>query len=300
MGRASSAKKVARAARAAGSGGGRSGERRAIGFPALIAVIVVLGLLLVVYARSSRTAEAHPSLNDYWTAAYMVYDCVDDQTMPIFTSTAEGLGIHSHQDGLVHIHPRSDTVTGDGAQLEVFMAAMAADITEDYIELPGGTRLEAGVECDGGPAVIQVLRWSDAFSANDSDPSDVYTEAPGNVKFERDAEAFVIARAPLGFEPPPFSQNQLELLRDSLDEEPEPVGVVPTPLPGAPDPSTGLAPPSEIPTDGTETDGTDGTETDGTDGTDGADGTDGTDGADGTDDGAAEPTPAEDGASSGN
>lgn len=245
MGRASSAKKVARAARAAGSGGGRSGERRAIGFPALVAVVVVLGLVLVAFARANRDTEVAPRLTDHWHSAYQVYDCVDDRVLPVFTSTFDPVGIHSHQDGLIHIHPFTSAVTGRGAQLEVFMSAMAADITDDYIELPGGERLEAGVECDGQEAIIQVLRWGDAFSANNSRPTDVYTDNVANVVFKRNGEAFVIARAPLGFDPPQFPQSQLQLLRDAMGTPVEPFGTIPTPVPGAPGLTGGLAPPDQ-------------------------------------------------------
>ena len=57
MGKASSAKKVARAARAGGRGS-RGGQRRSLLFPATITVVCVLGVSLILYARTQDEAQA--------------------------------------------------------------------------------------------------------------------------------------------------------------------------------------------------------------------------------------------------
>jgi hypothetical protein len=77
MGKASSAKKVARAARAGGNR--RAGQRRALGFPVAIGLVLVVGLLLVVFAREKRNADAFPRANkDHVHAAIDIYTCVAD------------------------------------------------------------------------------------------------------------------------------------------------------------------------------------------------------------------------------
>ena len=68
MGKASSAKKIARAERVGATSG--PSERRAIGYPSAVALVIVLGLALVVFARATRDAEASPTLQDHWHAAY--------------------------------------------------------------------------------------------------------------------------------------------------------------------------------------------------------------------------------------
>src|SRR5437763_10144086 len=88
MGKASSSKKVARAARAGGNR--RAGQRRALGFPTTVAVVVVLGLVLVVFARNQRNANARPLVNtgaagvsgDHWHEPYSIYTCVTDPSTP--------------------------------------------------------------------------------------------------------------------------------------------------------------------------------------------------------------------------
>ena len=198
MGKASSAKKIARAERAGATSGPT--ERRALGFPAAVALVIVLGLFLVIFARATRDAEVTPTLQDHWHAAYGVYDCVSNSFLPVFQSEFDPEGIHSHQDGIIHIHPFTSSVTGKQARLSVFMNAMGAEITEEALVLPGNQSLEAGVNCGGEEAVIQVVRWANAFEGGE--PAEVYTENLGDVRFLADLEAFAIARAPLGADIP--------------------------------------------------------------------------------------------------
>src|SRR3954470_11016056 len=82
MGKASSAKKVARAARAGGSR--RAGQRRALGVPLTVFRVVAWGLTLVLVARGERITNAEPKVGDHIHAAYSVYTCVPD------TAAADG------------------------------------------------------------------------------------------------------------------------------------------------------------------------------------------------------------------
>ena len=222
MGKASSAKKVARAARAGSTG--RTTDRRAIGFPAAVIIVIVLGVGLVAFARSTRDAVAAPTLSDHWHSAYGIYDCATQSYLPPVNDVGpDALGIHTHGDGLMHIHPFSANATGKGATLEVFLDQVQIDISADRIRLATGEELEAGVDCDGEPAVIQVLRWSDALAADTTDP-EVITEDMEAARFLKNIEAFTFARAPLGADiPPPPSIPQIEQVTDVLTE-PTPIG----------------------------------------------------------------------------
>ena len=121
MGKASSSKKVARAARA----GGRRKVRgqRGLVFPVAIVLVAALGLALIFYARNENQASAAtaPIANqDHWHTAYGVYIC--DKFITAFPhgldqNAADPLGIHSHGDGVIHIHPFSSTTSGKNATL---------------------------------------------------------------------------------------------------------------------------------------------------------------------------------------
>ena len=189
----SSSKKVAAAARA---GGGKVGEKRDLPFPMIVAAIILLGLLLVGWARSTRTTEPAPTLQDYWRNAYGVYDCQQEAFLPPFDSDFDPNGIRSRQDGLVHIHPFESSVTGKNAQLHVFLTNMGAQLDDDEMLLPGGESLVAGVECDGEVAILQVVRWDDALVGGT--PSEIRTEDLDSFRFLDDGQAFTIALAPAG------------------------------------------------------------------------------------------------------
>ena len=201
MARGDSARKVARAARA-GSSGGSSGERRRVGFPVAMAVVVVLGVLLVGWARSNREATSAPRLGDHWHSVYDIYVC---QTEHAGTWRSKVVveqdpdGIHTHGDGLIHIHPFNSLATGDSASLGKFFEAFGGYITDSAIKLDTGEILEEGTDCGGKPAVLTVAR----FDAQDRerDPQ-LYTEDLSKVRFLKNLEAFTIALVPAGETPP--------------------------------------------------------------------------------------------------
>ena len=95
MGKASSAKKVQRAAKAAASSRGAS-ERRELGFPLAVLAVVILGIGLVVGARANREPAAPPRIGDHWHSAYSIYDCGEE--VSFWQSAADPDGIHSHGD----------------------------------------------------------------------------------------------------------------------------------------------------------------------------------------------------------
>ena len=75
MGKASSSKKIKRVQAA---GATRSpGQRRELGFPAVIIGIIVVGLVLTALAVMQRrdTEEVRPTVDDNWVAAYGTYIC---------------------------------------------------------------------------------------------------------------------------------------------------------------------------------------------------------------------------------
>ena len=220
MAKASSSKKVQRAARAAAAPKGAR-ERRELGFPLILAAVVVLGVALVVFARSSRPpAEAPRVGHDHWHSAYAIYDC--DRFLPAFTSAADPDGIHSHQDGVIHIHPWNSSASGDEAQLDVFFESMGARITDDEISGPGIGVLEAGSDCNGEPTVIRAVRFTriDPETSGADEPAtglaDIYEAAEeftddfSDIRLLGDLEAFTFARVPVGAEVPPPPEPRLQ------------------------------------------------------------------------------------------
>lgn len=199
MGKASSAKKVARAARA---GGSAKRERPKIGFPLAVFAIVVLGSSLVIFARTSREpASASPPsyLNsDHWHAAYGAYVC--DAFLPSwFDAIEDRSGIHTHEDGIIHIHPFSASASGDRARMSVFAEQVGVTFTDDGFTAPDGTEYTNGYDCNGQPAKVAIYKW---FPDDPTRPGEVYESNFNNIVFDTDRAAYTIAVVPEGVTPP--------------------------------------------------------------------------------------------------
>jgi hypothetical protein len=160
MGKASSSKKVARAAKA-GGGAGAAKRSTAWMWPVAVLVIVGLGALLIFTSRQEREATANepPTFGDHWHAAYAVNIC-GRELAPLRDQRGDRFGIHTHDDGLIHIHPRSSAATGERASLQVFFDEVGLEVTPDELSVPGRDTLRSGEDdCDGEPGVVQVKVW---------------------------------------------------------------------------------------------------------------------------------------------
>jgi len=212
---------VQRAARAAAASKG-AGERRELGFPLVMAAVIVLGIGLVVVARNGRDATSAPRIGDHWHAAYTIYDCGEE--VPNFMSTADPDGIHSHQDGLIHIHPFNSSATGSDAQLGVLFDAMRATVTRDAITTPEGGTISTDTGCGDEPAVIKIARYQ-------VDPElqliSVFDDDFDSIPLLADREAFVIAKVAASQSLPEPSAASLAQLDASTGSDLISTGAVP-------------------------------------------------------------------------
>jgi len=202
MGKASSAKKLARAARAGSASKGR--DRREMGFPLVVALVILLGSSLVIYARSTRSDAVSPKLSvgvagggggDHWHAAFGIYNCDHFETDPIVRGAEwpDPTGIHSHDDGVIHIHPFVSSATGTRARLKVFFETEGLKFTDDELELTNGNTLKSDTDCNGKNATLRVARFD---VDNPDKPVEIITSKLGDVRFLSDREAFTIALVP--------------------------------------------------------------------------------------------------------
>ena len=231
MGKASSAKKVARAARAGGSR--RPGQRRALGFPIVVFSVVLLGTLLVLFARNSREVNAAPRSGadgidaDHWHAAFGLSFCGEFQrtgASSLVDVGADTLGIHTHGDGVIHIHPFLDSAGGRNARMRIFLDQVDLQMSDSRLELPDGETWDEGedsctVDGEEVPGQLIIAKWNDAQDAADGvRPNDVFTEDFGDIRFENDREYYTIAFVPEGeFEDIPVRPNIIADLGNLTD-----------------------------------------------------------------------------------
>jgi hypothetical protein len=219
MGKASSAKKVARAARA---GGVKTSSRPNLTFPLAIAAIIVLGVGTVYVANKQHAdlanAEAKPSYKaeDHWHQAYGFYIC-DKWHEPLkdIEGKPDDLGIHTHGDGVIHEHPFKASSSGERARLSVWAQMVGVKFFDDGWKLPDGQEFRKGsATCGDKPARIAVYRWK---VDDPRAPVEVFDHGFGDIFMDADRHAYTFAVMPEGSKEPgpkPESIPQLDQLED--------------------------------------------------------------------------------------
>lgn len=159
----------------------------------------------------------------HWHAAYIVRIC--DDVLEPFDSSADPLGIHSHADGLIHIHPFFEEAGFEQAKLGLFTEAMGVELSTGSLTMPDGGTWRDGDLCDGRPGRVFVDRWGDTDPA--SEVERVF-DSPDQLRFEADGELFQIAFAPVDSPPVvPPSVSLIPEVSNLIDVVPEPWVSVP-------------------------------------------------------------------------
>lgn len=212
MGRASSAKKIQRVAKASGRTSATSRSPKNLAFPAVVTLVVVLGVALVAYGvlQDEEQAAAGPALGDHWHAAVGVYTCDGFAEAPV-DQNGDANGIHSHGDNVIHIHPSTSAATGEDATLGVFAEEVGIELGDGEFTLANGDSFANGDDCEGGPGKVRVVVWDSA--ADTSTGRTVYEDGFEDIHFDKDGMAITIAFVPEDSDvlPPPTATQLPEL-----------------------------------------------------------------------------------------
>jgi hypothetical protein len=198
MGKASTKKRVQRASGAKKAA--MRGKRRPYGFYALIGVLVVSGIGGIALARGGQAGSGNesPGLADHWHTAYAVDICGTVQ--PNMAQPAQLIGLHTHNDGLIHVEPYvtgSVLDRGANATLARFVEGEPGlKLTSSEVQVPGGQLMKNGDLCDGKAGQVTIRHWPDATADTFKD----YTN-PKDVKIT-DGGALTVAFAPAGADIP--------------------------------------------------------------------------------------------------
>lgn len=219
MGKASSAKKIKRVQQAGVSRA--PGQRRNLAYPALIVAIIVIGTVLVLFARDERqaTASVAPTSRDHWHAAFGIDICGEFQEN-LSDSGPDALGIHTHADGLIHIHPFGSGASGENATFQKYADQVGIELGNDSFTLPDGTTYTNGDPCpndENRTGRVALYVWPP--QANENTEPRIVTSDLGNVRFTEDGQIFALVFAPEDAEvslPP-----SVPALANPSDEEPQ-------------------------------------------------------------------------------
>jgi hypothetical protein len=208
MGKASSSKKVARAARAGGRSSGS--KQRNLLFPSVIGVIVLLGTGLIAFAANERKSEADipPVVNqDHWHAAIGISICGEAQ--PPTGEFESRIGIHTHGDGVIHIHPFSGGGAGENATLGAYLEGAGIELTDSKLTIGDESWEEGEDECNGEATELIVAQWKNVQST-DENPALIRRDF-GDIRFREDGEGYTIAFVPEGTTDVPKPESAAQL-----------------------------------------------------------------------------------------
>ena len=168
----------------------------------LTALVVIVGIALIVYARSTAPAPVGPfvagsshTTDTHWHAALGVYYCdhwLGDSTgtglwnWPYATpsgtparagNTTAYAGLHSHADGIIHMEPATSEDAGRHATLGKYFDYGGWKLSSTGYEFLG-TKVSNGDKCGTGPGQLQwaVARWD----GTDPPGPQKYTVKTGN------------------------------------------------------------------------------------------------------------------------
>ena len=217
MGKSSSAKKVARLAQK-----GKGKKVRFQGgtvFPAVIVVVLIVGLSLVAYARQSApSGNEAPTVNDHWHVSYGFYGC--DKYLPNLIGNKEDpvdpnyvkYGIHSHDDGVIHWHP-SGLATGSRAKFGLFLTVYGIKLSDTKLEFPADQQTgmvyeEGETKCFKKDSELRAYVWNRYDKPEDRKM--LITDFK-NIRIDRDGMVVVIAFVPKGADAPALPESAVNL-----------------------------------------------------------------------------------------
>lgn len=246
----------------------------------LTAIVVIAGIALVVYARASAPAPVGPYLPDannptkkdtHWHAALGVYDCdhwMGDSTgtgiwnWPAATpsgtparadNTQVYAGLHSHDDGVIHMEPAVSAEAGRNATLGLYFEYGGWKLSSTGFTFLG-TTVKNGDKCGSTPGTMQwaLGKWD---GTNGKQTYALQTGNPAKHKLNQ-AEIVILAFLPPGKsatslgDPPSVTNGGLSRALGGQTPENNGMGV-PTTAPAVTTPATAAPTPTTKPSTAT-------------------------------------------------
>ncbi len=212
----------------------RFGSLRSVAI-AIGAAVIVLGTgAPVSHAATTKPADEPPRVQtadragDHWHVAYGVFVC--DRYLPPIVSANDPVGVHTHGDGIIHVHPFFAAAAGKNAVLGKFFTTVDMAMTAKELRLPGGKTWKDGDACAAKPGHLRVLAFPDVAVSTSSSSgattilasavSSVVAGDPAKIRLhDRQVLAFVFAPDGVVVPVPPA----VETLNDLNDVAPAPL-----------------------------------------------------------------------------
>jgi hypothetical protein len=134
----------------------------------VVGLALFVGLLVTAAIRAPL-----PGIEDHWHARYSIVMC--GQVQPVLPFTPGN--VHTHGDGLIHIHPEVRSEAGNNANLRRFFSSAGVTFSANAIEFPDSRALRNGDRCpDGTTGRLRLL-----VNGNGSQEFERYVPRNGDV-----------------------------------------------------------------------------------------------------------------------
>ena len=150
-----------------------------------LVVVLVTGAVLFLANRDLEVTE--PRVGDHWHVTYRVEVC-GRPLSPLLGGADQG-GIHSHDDGVIHVEPTRPSSARANASFRRFEEAHGLRISSSRLRWLDGSQpvdVHAGDGCGGRKAEIVTLVDGQRRAG-----------APGSIRL-RDGQVIVVALVPEG------------------------------------------------------------------------------------------------------
>ena len=149
-------------------------QRKGFGTYAFVAIIGIAVLVAAWQLYEQFTKSDEPAIGDHIHAALGISICgfpaENAPTFEVQAGTETKAGLHSHGDGLLHIHPFTEEEAGDGATVGRFMDYGGWEVADDHLTLWADLTVTDGDPCpDGRPGNV---RWAVNGEEQDGNPAD--------------------------------------------------------------------------------------------------------------------------------
>ena len=111
----------------------------------IVGFVAVLAFLILTTGQVGSGGR-YPNVGDHWHSRYTISIC-GETLAALPASPGE---VHTHGDGLFHVHPLRLGEAGRNSNLARYMASTGSRLTDDSLVLPSGESYTNGDECPNG------------------------------------------------------------------------------------------------------------------------------------------------------
>lgn len=121
------------------------------------AAVVLFAVLIALSLEVSAGGNAGPRVGDHWHAPFAIF--IGDELQPPIQEVITPEGVHTHGDGVIHLHPHIPIAEGSGAGLAHFFGDMGGKLSNTEMRIPGREETyKNGDEINGQRAELRILK----------------------------------------------------------------------------------------------------------------------------------------------